>query len=151
MVSQPATKVNGSISSPRLAAEFATAGNVISFRKWGISEPYSMTNKRLRISLPLTSGPSTAIGILDCHIEDNFDHIGITLFPPYAETTFADQHIKVEVRNGRFEGKTMEILFQTRIEKIETNIAQDNLPATSYYWTPIVLMSVLISSMWEDL
>ena len=63
-------------------AEFATAENVVPFRKWDVSEPYSMTNKGLRITLPLVLLElPTAIGILDCHVQDNFDHLlGIPLF-----------------------------------------------------------------------
>lgn len=46
--------------------EFAFSGNVVPLRDWALSEPYTMTNKGLRITIPLFSTGSQYLGVLGC-------------------------------------------------------------------------------------
>jgi hypothetical protein len=75
--------------------EFALAGNVIPFQKWEASEPYSTTNRGLRMTLPIAFlDRSTSIGILQCHMKDDFGHLlGIPLCALEAE---GDQFARYE-------------------------------------------------------
>jgi heterokaryon incompatibility protein (HET) len=59
----------------RSPAEFAHSGNIIPLSRPKSSEPYSMTNKGLRIQLPLLADsldPHNYVALLSCQIKDNF-------------------------------------------------------------------------------
>ncbi len=49
--------------------EFALSGNVVPLRDWAVSEPYSMTNKGLRITIPLFGADNQWLGVLGCGYE----------------------------------------------------------------------------------
>jgi len=58
----------------RSPAEFENSGNVIPYRNWDISTPYSMTNQGLRMKLSLFQYDYSQdfVAILACHFENNF-------------------------------------------------------------------------------
>lgn len=57
-------------------AEFANSGNVVPYRDWQCSVPYTMTNNGLRIELPMhvVRGDDTGLclGVLGCQYEGDF-------------------------------------------------------------------------------
>jgi len=64
----------GAIKEVGLLAEhpifFRSSKDVLSFRRWDVSDTFSMTNKGLRITIPLTAdvdSPENWIAYLDCH------------------------------------------------------------------------------------
>ncbi|KAF2810968.1 uncharacterized protein BDZ99DRAFT_570249 [Mytilinidion resinicola] len=63
---------------------FRSSEDVLSFRRWDISDPFSMTNKGLRITVPLAAIPGSSenwTAYLDCHkIKDGHRFaVGVTL------------------------------------------------------------------------
>ena len=58
----------------RTPAEFQHSRNIIPYRNWDVSMPYSMTNQGLRIQFSVLkyAGYKEFIGILACHYENNF-------------------------------------------------------------------------------
>jgi hypothetical protein len=64
-------------------ASFAQSGNIIPFPSDAIRQPYTMTNKGLRIELPVSGASSqTPVAILDCHYDNDFSGVlGIQLRP----------------------------------------------------------------------
>ncbi|KAF4631600.1 hypothetical protein G7Y89_g6537 [Cudoniella acicularis] len=58
----------------RSPAEFENSGNIIPYRNWDVSMPYSMTNQGLRMQLSVLQYDEydDFIGILACHYQDNF-------------------------------------------------------------------------------
>jgi hypothetical protein len=67
VVNLPINPIRGPLAkSPQ---EFASSGDIVPLRDWAISEPYSMTNKGLRITIPLFSSDSQYLGVLGCGYE----------------------------------------------------------------------------------
>lgn len=56
----------------RSPAEFASSGNIVPLSTWETGEPYTMTNKGLRLSIPLVPSPlypNEYLGVLACGYE----------------------------------------------------------------------------------
>jgi hypothetical protein len=68
----------------RSPAAFEKSGNVVPYRNWDVSMPYSMTNQGLRLELPVIQheGFKEYTAILACHFQDNYlGPLGIYISP----------------------------------------------------------------------
>jgi hypothetical protein len=68
----------------RSPAAFEKSGNVVPYRNWDVSMPYSMTNQGLRLELPVVQheGFKEYTAILACHFQDNYlGPLGIYISP----------------------------------------------------------------------
>jgi hypothetical protein len=72
----------------RSPAAFEKSGNVVPYRNWDVSMPYSMTNQGLRLELPVIKheGFKEYTAILACHFQDNYlGPLGIYISPVASE------------------------------------------------------------------
>lgn len=68
----------------RSPAVFERSGNVVPYRNWDVSMPYSMTNQGLRLELPVLEHEAFQeyTAILACHFQDNYlGPLGIYISP----------------------------------------------------------------------
>jgi hypothetical protein len=68
----------------RSPADFRNSGNILPYRNWDLSMPYSMTNQGLQIQLSILQleNSNDYIGVLACHFEDNYlGPLGIYIQP----------------------------------------------------------------------
>jgi hypothetical protein len=68
----------------RSPAAFEKSGNIVPYRNWEVSMPYSMTNQGLRLELPVIQheGFKEYTAILACHFEDNYlGPLGVYISP----------------------------------------------------------------------
>ena len=80
-VSQPSSLWGFLARSP---AAFENSSNIVPYRNWEASKPYSMTNQGLRLELPVIQheGFKEYTAILACHYEDNYlGPLGIYISP----------------------------------------------------------------------
>ena len=77
---------------------FAQSGNIVPYREWKSSAPFSISNKGLRIELHLSPyGPSLHIAALDCPAPPQYEaFLGIYLQRVY---TGAHQYVRVKARS----------------------------------------------------
>ena len=77
---------------------FAQSGNIVPYREWEPSAPFSISNKGLRIELHLSPyGPSLHVAALDCPVPPSYeDFLGIYL---QRVRTGAHQYVRVKARS----------------------------------------------------
>ena len=78
---QPSTLSGFLARSP---TAFEKSANVVPYRNWDVSQPYSMTNQGLRLELPIIQhdGFKEYTAILACHFQDNYlGPLGIYISP----------------------------------------------------------------------
>jgi hypothetical protein len=82
---QPSTLSGFLARSP---TAFEKSANVVPYRNWDFSKPYSMTNQGLRLELPIIphEGFKEYTAILACHFQDNYlGPLGIYISPVASE------------------------------------------------------------------